>query len=317
MYTLSLKIEITGSRKWDIDFAHQVEVVRDMECLTDTCSITLPKRVKWDGESETPIRRGDGVKVWLGYDGQLELAFVGYVRDVGLKTPVVITCEDEMYRLKLTPAKPMAYRSVDLSTLLADQGLGSAKVMGEQMLGAYRVTDATVASLLGRLSENGIRSFYMMEGGGSVLYSGVLFERGTQPVQVFRTGLNIISDQNLTQQKAEAMRIKVKAVSLLPDNTKLKLELGDQDGELRTLHTYNKQEAELRAWAEQELKRLKVDGLTGSFTTFGFRLVDKLDNIGIIIDGQKMGVYQVKKNVIKFGVSGYRQEITLGYRVRS
>ncbi len=317
MYTLSLKIEITGSRKWDIDFAHQVEVVRDMECLTDTCSITLPKRVKWDGESETPIKRGDGVKVWLGYDGQLELAFVGYVRDVGLKTPVVITCEDEMYRLKLTPAKPMAYRSVDLSTLLADQGLGSAKVMGEQMLGAYRVTDATVASLLGRLSENGIRSFYMMEGGGSVLYSGVLFERGTQPVQVFRTGLNIISDQNLTQQKAEAMRIKVKAVSLLPDNTKLKLELGDQDGELRTLHTYNKQEAELRAWAEQELKRLKVDGLTGSFTTFGFRLVDKLDNIGIIIDGQKMGVYQVKKNVIKFGVSGYRQEITLGYRVRS
>lgn len=317
MYTLSLKIEITGSRKWDIDFAHQVEVVRDMECLTDTCSITLPKRVKWDGESETPIKRGDGVKVWLGYDGQLELAFVGYVRDVGLKTPVVITCEDEMYRLKLTPAKPMAYRSVDLSTLLADQGLGSAKVMGEQMLGAYRVTDATVASLLGRLSENGIRSFYMMEGGGSVLYSGVLFERGTQPVQVFRTGLNIISDQNLTQQKAEAMRIKVKAVSLLPDNTKLKLELGDQDGELRTLHTYNKQEAELRAWAEQELKRLKVDGLTGSFTTFGFRLVDKLDNIGIIIDGQKMGVYQVKKNIIKFGVSGYRQEITLGYRVRS
>lgn len=317
MYTLSLKIEITGSRKWDIDFAHQVEVVRDMECLTDTCSITLPKRVKWDGESETPIKRGDGVKVWLGYDGQLELAFVGYVRDVGLKTPVVITCEDEMYRLKLTPAKPMAYRSVDLSTLLADQGLGSVKVMGEQMLGAYRVTDATVASLLGRLSENGIRSFYMMEGGGSVLYSGVLFERGTQPVQVFRTGLNIISDQNLTQQKAEAMRIKVKAVSLLPDNTKLKLELGDQDGELRTLHTYNKQEAELRAWAEQELKRLKVDGLTGSFTTFGFRLVDKLDNIGIIIDGQKMGVYQVKKNIIKFGVSGYRQEITLGYRVRS
>lgn len=317
MYTLSLKIEITGSRKWDIDFAHQVEVVRDMECLTDTCSITLPKRVKWDGESETPIRRGDGVKVWLGYDGQLELAFVGYVRDVGLKTPVVITCDDEMYRLKLTPAKPMAYRSVDLSTLLADQGLGSVKVMGEQMLGAYRVTDATVASLLGRLSENGIRSFYMMEGGGSVLYSGVLFERGTQPVQVFRTGLNIISDQNLTQQKAEAMRIKVKAVSLLPDNTKVKLELGDQDGELRTLHTYNKQEAELRAWAEQELKRLKVDGLTGSFTTFGFRLVDKLDNIGIIIDGQKMGVYQVKKNVIKFGVSGYRQEITLGYRVRS
>ena len=48
-------------------------------------------------------------------------------------------------------------------------------------------------------------------------------------------------------------------------------------------------------WAEQEVKRLKRDGLTGSFTTFGYKLVDPLDAIGLIIDGNKMGVYQVKK----------------------
>ena len=39
-------------------------------------------------------------------------------------------------------------------------------------------------------------------------------------------------------------------------------------------------------------------------------------SIGIIIDGSKMGVYQVKKNVIKYGDSGFRQEITLGLRVQ-
>ena len=37
--------------------------------------------------------------------------------------------------------------------------------------------------------------------------------------------------------------------------------------------------------------------------------------VGIIIDGTKMGVYQVKKNVIKYGDTGYRQEITLGLRI--
>lgn len=93
------------------------------------------------------------------------------------------------------------------------------------------------------------------------------------------------------------------------------MEVGDADGERRTLHTYNKTESELKAWAEQEIKRLKVDGLTGSFTTFGYKLVDKLDAVGIKIDGNKMGVYQVKKNVVKFGTNGYRQEITLGMRV--
>lgn len=93
------------------------------------------------------------------------------------------------------------------------------------------------------------------------------------------------------------------------------MEVGDKDGEHRTLHTYNKSEKELKAWAEQEIKRLKVDGLTGNFTTFGYKLVDKLDAIGIKIDGKKMGIYQVTKNTIKYGSGGYRQEITLGHRV--
>lgn len=90
------------------------------------------------------------------------------------------------------------------------------------------------------------------------------------------------------------------------------MEVGDADGEHRTLHAYNKAESELKAWAEQEIKRLKRDGLTGSLTTFGYRLVDKLDAVGIKIDGEKKGVYQVKKNVIKYGTGGFRQEITLG-----
>lgn len=94
-----------------------------------------------------------------------------------------------------------------------------------------------------------------------------------------------------------------------------RVEVGDTDGETRTLHTYNKQEAELKAWAKQELERLKRDGLVGSFTTFGAELVDKLDNVGIKIDGERKGVYQVQKNVIKYSPSGFRQEITLGARV--
>lgn len=202
-----------------------------------------------------------------------------------------------------------------LETLLKDQGLSSVKVFGEQALGQFRVTDETVAALLGRLQDSGIRSFYRYENGSPVLYCGVIFERDTKPSQVFATGLNIINDSNLEQQQAENIRLHVKAVSIMPDNKKIKVEVGDADGERRTLHTYNKTESELKAWAEQEIKRLKVDGLTGSFTTFGYKLVDKLDAVGIKIDGNKMGVYQVKKNVVKFGTNGYRQEITLGMRV--
>lgn len=315
MYVLQAKIEIQGDKSWTVPFVTSVEITRDTEKLTDECKITLPKRIKWDGQAQIPVKRGDRVKVWTGYGDDLELSFAGYVRSVGIKTPVVLTCEDEMFKLKQLPTTKKAYKNVTLETLLKDQGLEDVQVFGEQNLGQFRVTDDTVAALLGRLQESGIRSFYRYEDGKPVLYCGVIFERDTQPSQVFATGVNIISDSSLEQQQAANIRLCIKAVSIMPNNKKIKVEVGDKDGERRTLHTYNKTESELKAWAEQEIKRLKVDGLTGSFTTFGYRLVDKLDVIGIKIDGNKMGVYQVKKNVIKYGTSGYRQEITLGFRV--
>lgn len=316
MYRLTAKIEITGAKTWKLDKVTEVEITLDTEQLTDTCRITLPKRLRWDGQAEVPIVRGDRVKVWLGYDDELQPAFTGYVRDVGFKTPITLTCEDEMFRLKQLPAQKKAYRSVTLDMLLKDQGIGCRIcVMGEQNLGQYRVTADTVAALLGGLHQMGIRSFFRYESGEPVLYSGVLFEREESPTQVFATGLNIISDQSLEQQKAENIRLRVKAISLMPNNKKIKVEAGDADGELRTLHTYNKTQSELKAWAEQEIKRLKRDGLKGTFTTFGHRLVDKLTPIGIKIDGQKAGIYQVKKNVIKYGTGGFRQDITLGARI--
>lgn len=316
MYILTADIEIAGDRHWRFNWVSEVEISRDTGKLTDECWITLPKKIKWDGQAAIPVHRGDRVRVSLGYDGNNELAFVGYVRDVSCKTPVVISCEDEMFVLKQTPAKKKSYRSVDLGTLLKDQGLPyEIKVMGEQRLGAYRVTADTVASLLGKLQEQGVRSFFKYEGGRTVLYCGVLFEREARISQVFSTGVNIISDQALEQQQAQNMRIKVKAVSLMPDNKKIRVEVGDADGELRTLHTYNKTESELKAWAEQELARLKRDGLKGNITTFGYKLVDKLDCIGIKLDGIRKGVYMVDRNVIKYGAGGYRQEITLGRRV--
>lgn len=316
MFKLCAKVEFKGDRSWSLDFVTAVEIIRDTEKLTAEAKITLPKKLKWDGSPEIPVHRGDSVRISLGYDDNLQLAFVGWVRDVGFKTPVVITCEDDMFKLKQMPAVKKAYRSVNLETLLKDQGITHRlNIMGEQSLGAYRVTADTVASLLGKLSEQGIRSFFRYENGEPVLYSGVLFERDSTPAQAFKTGLNIISDQNLKQQKSENMRLRVKAVSLMPDNKKIKVEVGDSDGEHRTLHTYNKTESELKVWAEQEAKRLKRDGLTGSFTTFGFKLVDPLDAIGLVIDGTKMGVYQVKKVAIKYGDGGFHQEITLGLRV--
>lgn len=316
MLKLSARIEITGEKKWVFEKITACEIVRDSEALTTTCKLTLPRKVKWKGETSNPIKRGDKISVWLGYDDNLQLAFTGYVLRKGFKAPIVILCEDEMFMLKQTPCVKKSYKNVDIQTLLKDQGLPyDIKVLGEQNIGQYRVNFENVSELLALLKENNIRTFFRIEDGKPVLYCGVLFDHGNEMRQVFATGINIISDSSLDEQKAEDVKIKLKVVSLQSDNKKkIKVEVGDADGEKRTLHCYGKTEAEAKAWGEQELERLKRDGLTGSFQTFGHVLLDVLDVIGIKIDGERKGKYQVQKNTITFGSSGFRQDITLGAR---
>lgn len=316
MLKLSARIEITGEKKWVFEKITACEIVRDSEALTTTCKLTLPRKVKWKGETSNPIKRGDKISVWLGYDDNLQLAFTGYILRKGFKAPIEIFCEDEMFMLKQTPCVKKSYKNVDIQTLLKDQGLPyDIKVLGEQNIGQYRVNFENVSELLAHLKENNIRTFFRIEDGKPVLYCGVLFDHGNEMRQVFATGINIISDSSLDEQKAEDVKIKLKVVSLQSDNKKkIKVEVGDADGEKRTLHCYGKTETEARAWGVQELERLKRDGLTGSFQTFGHVLLDVLDVIGIKIDGERKGKYQVQKNTITFGSSGFRQDITLGAR---
>jgi predicted Zn-dependent peptidase len=57
----------------------------------------------------------------------------------------------------------------------------------------------------------------------------------------------------LIYKKKGDVKIKVEAISLLPDNTKILKTVGDEDGETHTLHFYNLTEAELRALNAKDL----------------------------------------------------------------
>ena len=69
------------------------------------------------------------------------------------------------------------------------------------------MTASTVTELLGQLKDQGgIRSFFRLEEGEPVLYSGVLFEREASVRQVFATGVNLIDDTQLEVQTLKISR---------------------------------------------------------------------------------------------------------------
>ena len=172
MFRLTAKIEIKSAKTWRFDKVAGVEITRDIDTLTDTCVVTLPKKVRWLGENSMPIKRGDEVSVWLGYDGELQFAFRGFITTIGLKNPTEIHCEDYMFLFKSRDAKKIAYKTATIEQVLRDQNLGvKYKVFGEQHIGQFRVTANTVTELLGQLKDQGgIRSFFRIEDGEPALY---------------------------------------------------------------------------------------------------------------------------------------------------
>lgn len=312
MLRLSCQIEIRSERLWRLDTATSVEVDRSMDHLTDTCRITLPRNLRWEGQARVPLHRGDAVTVRLGYDGRLSTAFEGYLLHVSHTNPLQLECQDHMYRLKLQQARPMAYTDATLERILSDQQPGCpVSVVGEQHIGPWRVTQDTVAQALDALRRRGVRCF--MHGG--TLVAGVLLDHTTGHQVVARTGCNIASRQGLREQSADDMLLRIRAINLDHQGHRTTVEVGDQGGETRTLYTTGKTQDQLRQWALAQERRLRRDGLAGSLTLLGEPLVDKMDTICINLEGRRWGRYQVQSNRISWGPRGYRQEVELGLRL--
>ena len=108
MLQCQCNISITAkgtNRKVSFNFVHSIEIESSYENLTDTCKITLPRKLTFEGknlfEGNEPIfKRGDNIEVQIGYVPNITTVFVGYIKNVGTNVPTVLECEDEMYLLK-------------------------------------------------------------------------------------------------------------------------------------------------------------------------------------------------------------------------
>ena len=137
---------------------------------------------------------------------------------------------------------------------------------------------------------------------------------------------NIISD-SLKYTLAEDVKVCVKATSIQEDNTKIEVtvpaeaETNPSEYEQRhfLLPGYT-DAASLKEAAEKTLAEYKTDKMEGTLTLFGIPFVRKGDVVRLTDkdrserDGKR---FRVDAVTYSFGTGGYRQEVTLGKRVRS
>jgi hypothetical protein len=301
---------------FEFDYLTEIELVSAWKNLTDTGTIKIPRKIKRGGQtlvagSKNLFKRGDRVEVMLGYYPESFRAFTGFVSAILPESPLVLQIEDDAYLFKQN-AVTVSYKEVTLKKLLTD--LCPIKFVSvDANLGAFRISNANFAQVLAELKTTyGLVSWVR----ASVLYCGRAYfpETSTKHKLVFQRD---IIDNSLEYMREDDVKIKVKAISIAGDNTKIEVEVGDPQGAQRTLTYYGLNESDLRATAERELPKLIYEGYRGDFTTFGKPIIEHGDTVELIDlkFTERNGEYLVDEVVKTQGSGGYRQKVKLGAKV--
>lgn len=194
------------------------------------------------------------------------------------------------------------------------------KTIGSIHFGKFTVNKLTPAKVLEQIKkEYGIKSFFR----NGVLIAGRMYDTNTLKVHKYHLQKNVVKCE-LEFKTAEEVKVKVKAISMLANGKKIEVEVGDSDGEERTLHYYDLQKSELEKIAKLDINRLKYDGYEGDITTFGVPVarhgdVAEIDGVShqLSIGEQPVsdhkGQYYIDAVNTTFGVSGFKRKLSLGF----
>lgn len=327
MYRLCSHITIG---KTEFNFVCDVAIKESIETLTDTCIIKLPKKLKWNDSDiffgqNALIKKRDKVEVRLGYNDELQLVFKGYVRAIRRTLPVEIECEDEMYVLKWPENKvnKKTFNNVTLAELLVyTLPKGINYTCADMKLGRYQIKDdVEPVKILEQLTDKnnyGLSAYFQLVNENPKLFVGLqnVHYAEYRNEHKFKFHYNIIQD-SLKYLEKDDVKIKIKAISIMPNNVRHEVEVGHSDGSLRTFNYYNIDKTTLKKQASEMLSEFQNEGYEGNITCFGLPFVKKADAVTLYDDRFVKTVETYSVNEVKraFGTEGYRQVITLGRRI--
>jgi hypothetical protein len=305
--------------KFSFQYVIDLVIKTDIKKLTQTCEILLPRKLEWEQKrialgNNSLLKTGNKVSVALSYDTAPMTVFEGYLSRIKPGVRIGLICEDDMYLLKKNNLTK-SYKSVDLKTLLKDTiPPGVIYKAANVQLGQLRLTNVSTAQILQYLrKEYGLFSYFKK----NKLLVGLAYWPDEADEHIYHFQRNIKEDGHPEYVKASDVKLKVKAISMMPNNTKYTASLGDNDGEQRTLHFYNIPKSDLEELAKKEIEKLKYDGFRGKFMAFGEPLARVADIADLRNDRvpDQNGKYMIKSNEIKFGTTGFLQTIELGNKI--
>ena len=234
---------------------NEVKITSSWEDFTDTCTITIPKKLYYKSKSEEaqpvinpstkePVfKSGEAVTLGVIFNGYLQERFRGQLHSIQPKRPMVIECQDGMRTLKHTTSPSITLKDATLPTLL-DKILprGTSFQAEDLQLGLTRIPKRyTVAQVLEWLKKSyGINSFMKDDiliagfpyltflqadlrkaagNDGGAAYPVIPKNDSVPDPVIIQYGKNLIDDSNLTYVTRDQMKYKVTVVVYYPVNS--------------------------------------------------------------------------------------------------
>lgn len=305
------------------DYVTEMEVVSSTLNFTDTAKVIVPRKLKYKGVSVTEfIKRNYTISIEAGYSDSLETIFKGYVKSVSSGTPIVIECENEVWKLKQIKMPATSYIPFSISKFLAEWMKDYVCKKADLTLPEVKIAnDTPLAKVFDYLMTTyPIRFYFRGDVFFGILPNALPLENADIKTIRFKIGHNTISD-SLTYTLAEDVKVQVIAKVVTKENKKLEWkEPKDGEGaEVRTILIANaKTESDLKQAALDWLKTFKVDKMSGDFLAFGEPFVRKGDLVYLFDEDHKEQndkKFMVDAVTYTFGQGGYRQKITLGAEI--
>lgn len=325
MFNLCYDIRIGDYR---FDKVVSVRVNSSWKTLGDTATITLPglkgilaKKTKL-GKG---IRHGDAVTIKLGYNGQYTTEFTGFVKHVRPNIPMVIECEDYLYKLRNVNLENPNCPSLTTALNLIKDNVPEIIIdrdVQELKLGYLRL-NYTAATLLQKFQRDFNCACYFR---GKTLYVGLFpynktFDKKTVTYHIRYDAPGNVIATDLIYYYEDQLKIRIKALGIKRRGNgffTIEENVGDPDGALRTVTYWDIEDrVQLRALAKSDIDSRKFEGYQGTITAFGWPNIRHSD-IAYFKDDlfpERAGHYFVDEVVTSSGREGYRREIRLGQKM--
>lgn len=330
-YNISLNITIGGELEFAV--AQSIHIESSVQVLSDTAKLELPRAFKnavdqvgnavnIAGKSILDfMKRGDSIKIELGYDGRLKTEFEGYITKIGAEMPLQLECEDEMFQLKKAPRITKFIKSGKLIDIL--KAVVPAKYTiecnADYSIGKWLIEDATPYNVLEELREKaGIRAYFKNP---ATLCVGMIVDFKAETTHAFNFSENVRRGSNLKFAQKESKPIFLTVESKQANGSVLKVSKGEKGGDEKTVKLWpNMSKSELEVWANKQQSSVSYDGFEGTLDSWCYPITKAGDAAQLYRpmyeDRHQDGRYFIDSVTIDVnGTDGIKRSNTLSYKL--